>query len=60
MTKKSNLKRLKIATVNELKNGQSKKFIVWRKDRETEAFLIKKNEEISEKLVTTLKPWLKN
>jgi len=44
MTKKSSPKRFKIATINELKNGQSKKFIVFRKKRETEAFLIKRDE----------------
>jgi nitrite reductase/ring-hydroxylating ferredoxin subunit len=37
--KKSRL--LKIIAVNELENGQSKKFIIKRPDRKTEAFLIK-------------------
>ena len=32
------LELLKIATVGELKEGESKKFIVKRPDRETEAF----------------------
>lgn len=36
-------KLLKIASHNELKNGQSKKFVIKRPDRETEAFLVKSN-----------------
>lgn len=36
---------MKIAGVSELKNGNSKKFLVKRSDRETEAFLIRKNDE---------------
>ncbi len=35
------LKLLKIGSVHDLKNGQSKKFILQRPDRKTEAFLIK-------------------
>lgn len=37
---------LKIASVGELKNGESKKFIIHRKDRTTEAFLIKTNDRV--------------
>ncbi len=36
-------KLLKVAELGELKNGQSKKFNLKRPDRETEAFLIKKD-----------------
>jgi nitrite reductase/ring-hydroxylating ferredoxin subunit len=36
-------KVLKIAAVNELREGESKKFLVKRADRETEAFLIHKS-----------------
>lgn len=35
-------KHLEIARSNELKDGESKKFVIARKDRETEAFLIQK------------------
>ena len=38
-------KLLKVAETGELKNGQSKKFNLKRPDRETEAFLIKKDGE---------------
>jgi nitrite reductase/ring-hydroxylating ferredoxin subunit len=34
---------LKLAAMDEIQNGQSKKFIIHRPDRETEAFLIKTN-----------------
>jgi len=34
-------KLLKIVAINGLENGQSKKFLVQRPDRKTEAFLIK-------------------
>jgi len=42
---KSPLRRLKIAHIDELKNGQTKKFKVRRADRVTEAFLIRKGGE---------------
>lgn len=43
MTTKKNEKLLKIAAANDLKDGQSIKFEVVRKDRKTEAFVIKKD-----------------
>jgi nitrite reductase/ring-hydroxylating ferredoxin subunit len=39
------LRRVKIARIDELKNGQTKKFKVRRADRVTEAFLIRKGGE---------------
>jgi nitrite reductase/ring-hydroxylating ferredoxin subunit len=39
------LRRVKIARMDELKNGQTKKFKVRRADRVTEAFLIRKGGE---------------
>jgi nitrite reductase/ring-hydroxylating ferredoxin subunit len=44
MTKRS-ARRLKIANLNELANGESKKFILRHSNRITEAFLIKKNDQ---------------
>ena len=41
MIRKKIPKLLKIASINDLENGQSKKFIIQRPDRQTEAFLIK-------------------
>jgi len=47
MNKKESSKKkptlLKIASLDELKNGESKKFKIKRPDRDTEAFLIKKD-----------------
>lgn len=45
MTPKKSPKLLKIASIKELKNGQSKKFILQRSDRKTKAFLIKINDD---------------
>ncbi len=43
MPRKSRVRLLKIATVGELKNHRSKKFMIQRSDRQTEAFLIRKD-----------------
>ncbi|HJT24818.1 MAG TPA: Rieske 2Fe-2S domain-containing protein [bacterium] len=43
MRRKRDLGLLKIAAMDELKNGGSKKFVIHRSDRSTEAFLIKTN-----------------
>lgn len=43
MTSKKEPKLLKIALVKDLKEGESLKFVIPRKDRKSEAFVIKKN-----------------
>jgi len=43
MTSKKTEKLFKIAAVHDLKEGQSIKFVIPRKDRKTEAFVIKKD-----------------
>lgn len=43
MPRKPEVPLLKIAAADELKNNQSKKFMIRRPDRVTEAFLIKKD-----------------
>jgi nitrite reductase/ring-hydroxylating ferredoxin subunit len=44
LTSKKTPKALQVASTRELENGQSKKFIIQRPDRKTEAFLIKTND----------------